>query len=244
MRRTFADLHLRANNLDPAQVAKFAGKAAELGYKMVATPLPPTTNGEEIRRLKAACSENGLDFVSRVDIRPRNQNDLLAMLRKLRRKFEVLCALCETKEIARQAAKDRRVDLLCFPFLDYRKRFFDRAEAELACGGVAALEVDMRPMLVLEGPQRVRFLSTLRREVAVALEFHVPLVVSSGASEALLLRKPREIALLTSLFGLTGTEALNAVSNNPVGIVERNREKLGANFIAPGIRIVKRGKDC
>ena len=129
MKRTFADLHLKPNSNDPTQITKFVKKAAELGYKMIAMPLPPGANVEEIRKLKTICSEVGLDFVSRVDIRPKNQNELLTMLRKLRRRIEVLCVLCETKEIARQAAKDHRVDLLCFPMMDYRKRFFDRAEA-------------------------------------------------------------------------------------------------------------------
>ena len=86
--------------------------------------------------------------------------------------------------MARQAAKDRRVDLLNFPSLDYHKRFFDRAEAELASGSLTALEVDVKPLLVLEGPSRVRLLMSLRREVAIAREFHVPIVVSSGMAEA------------------------------------------------------------
>ena len=242
MKRTFADLHLRANGNDPAQITKFASKAAELGYKMIATQLPPAANMEEIRKLKTLCNQVGLDFVSRIDIRPKNQNELLTLLRKLRRRIEILCVICETKEIARQAAKDHRVDLLCFPSLDYRKRFFDRAEAELASSGAAAFEVDIKPLLVLEGPMRVRFLSTLRREVTVALEFHVPIIVSSGASETLLLRKPREMALIASLFGLIGSQALDAVSTNPTGLVKRNREKLGSDFVAPGIRLIKRGE--
>ena len=244
MKRTFADLHLRTNGNEPTQITKLAAKAAELGFKMISTPLPPFANAEEIRKLKTTSNEAGLDFASRVDIRPKNQNELLALLRKLRRRFEILCVICETKETARQAAKDHRVDLLCFPSLDYRKRFFDRPEAELASGGNAALEIDIKPVLILEGPQRVRFLSTLRREVSVALEFHVPIVVSSGTSEPLLLRKPHETAMLTSLFGLNGSKALDAVSTNPVGLVGRNRGKLAADFVAPGIRLIKRGKDC
>ena len=90
----------------------------------------------------------------------------------------------------------------------------------------------------------MRFLSCLRREVTVALEFHLPIVISSGVSEMLLLRKPRELALLSSLFGLEGSDALDAVSANPIGIVHRNREKLGQGFVAPGIRLVKQGEDC
>jgi ribonuclease P/MRP protein subunit RPP1 len=244
MKRAFADLHLRVNVKDPTQTAKLTCKAAELGYKLVATQLTPETRPEEIRQTKTACADVGLDFVSRVDLRPRSQDELLGLLRKLRRRFEVICVLCETKEVARQAAKDHRVDLLNFPLLDYRRRFFDRAEAELASCGNAGFEVDVKPLLVLEGAARVRFLSSLRREVAVALEFHLPLVVSSGVSEALLMRRPREMALLASLFGLAGTAALDAVSVCPAAIVERNREKLGAGFVAPGIRIVKQGGVC
>ena len=244
MKRTFADLHLRVNGKDPTQTAKLASKAAQLGYKLIATQLAPETKPEEIRQLKTACEDMGLDFASRVDLRPRTQDELLSLLRKLRRRFEIICVLCENKEVARQAAKDRRVDLLNFPLLDYRRRFFDRAEAELASGGNAGFEVDVKPLLLLEGPARVRFLSSLRREAAVAIEFHLPLIVSSGVSETLLLRKPREMALLASLFGLKGAAALEAVSTCPVALVEQNREKLGAGFVAPGIRVVKQGEDC
>ena len=185
-----------------------------------------------------------MDFASRVDLRPRTQNELLSQLRKFRRKFEVICVLCENKDVARQAAKDRRVDLVSFPLLDFRSRFFDRAEAELASSSLATLEVDIKPLLVLEGPARVRLLSCLRRETLVARDFHLPVVVSSGVSEMLLLRKPREMAALASLFDFEEDALLDAVSVNPLAIVRRNREKLDRGFVAPGIRIIKEGDDC
>jgi RNase P/RNase MRP subunit p30 len=136
------------------------------------------------------------------------------------------------------------VDLLSFPSLDYRERFFDWAEAELASSSLAALEVDVKPLLLLEGSARVRLISLLRREVSIAREFHVPIVVSSGVGTEMLLRKPREIAAFVSLLGLNETSALDAVSVNPSTIVLRNREKLSHGFVAPGIRVVKEGQDC
>jgi RNase P/RNase MRP subunit p30 len=104
--------------------------------------------------------------------------------------------------------------------------------------------VDVKPLLVLEGPARVRLLSCLRREVAVAGKFGVPVVVSSGVSAELFLRKPREMGALGFLFGLGEVSALDAVSRSANAIVERNREKLSAKFVAPGIRVVREGKDC
>jgi RNase P/RNase MRP subunit p30 len=244
MRKTFADLHLRLNVKDHAKALQVITKAAALGYRLIAVPFPPETRRDEIAKLKAVCSEAKIDFASRIDLRPRTQNELIQQLRRLRRKFEVICVNCENKQVARQAAKDHRVDLLNFPLLDFRKRFFDRAEAELASNSLAALEIDVKPLLVLEGPARIRFLSSLRREAAIAKEFHVPIVVSSGASEAKLLRRPREMAALTFLFSLDEASALKAVAQEPVAIVKRNREKLSAKFVAPGIRVIKEGKDC
>ena len=244
MKKTFADLHLRLNVKNPATTLRVITKAAALGYRLIAVTFPSETRRDEIAKLKATCNEAKIDFASRIDLRPRTQNELIHQLRRLRRKIEVICVACENKQVARQAAKDRRVDLLNFPLLDFRRRFFDRAEAELASNSLAALEIDVKPLLVLEGPARIRFLSSLRREAAIAKEFHVPIVASSGVSEERLLRRPREMAALTFLFGLDEASALEAVSKSAWAIVKRNREKLSSEFVAPGIRVVKEDKDC
>jgi RNase P/RNase MRP subunit p30 len=244
VKRVFADLHLRLNVKDAAETLRMVNKAATLGYHLVAAPLAPETHADEMAKLREACGEAGVDFASRVDLRPRSPNELVRQLRRLRRKFEVVSVMCESKAVARQAAKDRRVDLLNFPLLDFRKRFFDGAEAELARNALAGLEVDVKPLLVLDGATRVRALSWLRREVTVARKFGVPVVVSSGVARALLLRKPREMAALGFLFGLDEASGLEAVSESAWAIVKRNREKLGAGFVAPGIRVVREGKDC
>jgi RNase P/RNase MRP subunit p30 len=244
MKRVYADLHLCLNVKDPAGTLRMINKVSELGYRLIAVPLAPETRQDEVAKLREVCKEAGVDFASRVDLRPRTSNELMVQLRRLRRKFGVIGVACENKQVARQAAKDRRVDLISFPLLDFRHRFFDRAEAELASNSLVALEVDMRPLLVLEGASRVRLLSSLRREAEIARKSRVPIVVSSGVAVEMLLRKPREMAALTFLFGFDEDFALDAVSQNPHAMVKRNREKLGSGFVAPGIRVVKEGKDC
>jgi RNase P/RNase MRP subunit p30 len=242
MTRTFADLHLRANLENQQATQRLINKASRFGYSQISIPFTSKLSEGELAKLKAMCREAGVDFVSRADFYPRSENELTHFLRKFRRRFEVICISCDNKEVARQAAKDRRVDLLNFGSLDHRKRFFDRAEAELASGSLAALEVDVKELLILEGPPRVRLLTSLRREVALAREFGVPVVVSSGIGEEQLMRLPRDMASLAYLFGMNEASALDAVSTNPSAVVERNRKKLGSHFVAPGISIVKEGK--
>jgi ribonuclease P/MRP protein subunit RPP1 len=243
MTRAFADLHLRVNPKDEQATQQLIIRAARFGYRLISIPFPSALPDGELAKLKAGCKEADVDFVSRVDFHPRTENDLTRFLRKFRRRFEVICITCDTKEVARQAAKDRRVDLLSFPSLDYHKRFFDRAEAELASGSLAALEVDVKPLLILEGPSRVRMLMSLRREVAVAREFKVPVVVSSGVDMEKFMRFPRDMASLAYLFGLDEASGLDAVSTNPIAIVNRNREKLSSRFVSPGISVIKEGKN-
>ena len=242
MTRAFADLHLRVNPKDQKATRELINRAANFGYSLISIPLTSGMHEDDLSKLKSICAEASVDFVSRADFHPRSENDLTHFLRKFRRRFEVICISCDNKEVARQAAKDRRVDLLSFPSLDYHKRFFDRAEAELASGSLTALEVDVKPLLVLEGPPRVRILMSLRREIKVAREFKVPIVVSSGVGEQRFMRFPRDMASLAYLFGLDEVSALDAVSTNPEAIVKRNREKLSSRFVAPGISIVKEGK--
>jgi len=244
MRRTYADLHLCANTNDVSQFTRLAKKASTLGYGLIATPFPSWTNEQQVRQIREICAEVGLDFAARVDLVPRTPEELLKELRRVRRGFELVAVMCFSKAVGRQAAKDRRVDLLNFPQPDFRKVFFDAAEAELASSCMASLEVDLKPLLVLEKTPRIRLLSMLKREVETAIDFHVPIVASSGVSEELLMRKPLELACLGSLAGLCDSAGIDAVSKNSVALVTRNREKLDWRFVAPGIRVIRRGKDC
>jgi len=243
MKRTFTDLHLLANLRDQTESKRIIERASEFGYTRISTPASSKITREGLTYLKDLSKEAGLDFVSRVDFRPRNETELTHFLRRFRRCFEVICILCDTKEIARQAAKDRRVDLVNFPSIDYHRRFFDRAEAELAHSSIAAFEVDIKPLLILDGPPRIRLLTSLRREVDLACEFKVPLILSSGTEEFRLMRFPKDMASVAYLFGMDEATALDAISTNPEEIVKRNRKKLSERFIAPGISIVEGGKN-
>ncbi|MEM2394118.1 MAG: RNase P subunit p30 family protein [Candidatus Bathyarchaeia archaeon] len=244
MKRIFADLHLKPDLSDMEKTRRMIMKAAELGYRVVAVPLPLNSAENYIKKLRSLCQEFSIDFASRLDLKPKTAEELVHHLRKFRRRFEIICAICESKAVARQSAKDHRVDLLNFPDIDFRRRFFDEAEAELASKSLSSLEIDVKPLITLEGLARVRFLAILRREVAIARNFQVPIVISSGATEELTMRKPLDMKALATLFDMDGSQALDAVSKNPISIVKRNREKLSPRFIAPGIRLIRRGKDC
>jgi RNase P/RNase MRP subunit p30 len=244
MVKKFYDLHLQVplNNFGLAE--RMIKKAKWLGYTGIGVPLPPNTSDATLSTLKGLCTDSGIDLVTRTDLSPRNPGELLSQLRRNRRRLEIIAVSCQHKPIARQAAKDRRVDLLSFPAANFRNRcYFDDADAELANSGLASLEIDMSSLLSATSFERIHLLAHLRRETKTSTKFSVPIVLSSGATAESLMRKPQDLAALAYLFDMPSGSATRAVSENPASIVRRNRAKLLPNFVAPGIRVVKQG-DC
>jgi ribonuclease P/MRP protein subunit RPP1 len=242
--RKYVDLHLKPFIEDFELTKSMIYKSAELGFRMVGLTFPPNINAERIKQARRICHEAGVELVTRVDLKPKNRRGLIDSLRRLRRKFEVVCVLCTSKVVARQAAKDRRVDLLSFPVTERAKAFFDHAQAELASNALACLEVDTQPLLSLKGFARIHLLAVLRKAAATAIGMKVPIVLSSGATSPWFLRKPHDLASLGVLFGLDQPLALDALSETPLKIVERNRQKLSPDYVAPGVRVVRRRNCC
>ena len=233
--RKFFDLHLKPPD-DTGVLETMLELASRLGFKGVGV----VSIGIPQKTVKEMASGHGLDHVRRTNLTPRNPQELMVTLRRLRRQFEIIAVECRSKAVARQAAKDNRVDILNFPTsASARKRvWFDRQEASLASGANCAYEVNVSDLLQLGQLGASRLLSVMRDEVDNAVRFGVPVVVSSGADNPLTMRVPRELAAVLELLGIGEEEGLDAVSTTPWGIVDRNREKLGPGFVAPGVRVV------
>jgi len=241
--KTYIDLHLIPKIKDPDEAGRLIKKAAELGYRMASITLRKGSDEKEAKRVVEICREVGIDPIMRLDLTPKNTRELLNDLRRFRRRYEIIAVISLKKSVARQAAKDRRVDLLSFLPIP-KLRFFDKAEAELASRALASLEIEITPLLELNGMRRARLISCLRRETMIAKKFKIPIIISSGATSPHLLRKPRDYAAIASIFDLDQNTAIKAVSDAPKLIIERNRRKLSPNYVAPGVYIVRRGRDC
>lgn len=241
--RKFIDLHLCPNIRDSINTGRLIKRASELGYKGVGIALPLKSHKRDLSYLKKRCSDLGLDFISRVDLTPKNARDLLMDLRRVRKTFEIVAVNCYSKDVARQAAKDHRVDLLSFSMNYPHKRFFDRAEAELASNASASLEIDITAIITSSDRHLVNLLSTVRREIEISRKFDVKVVFSSGASDPLLMRGPKDYVSIAKLLDVDREFALKTLSDNPLSIIQKNRRKLKENYIAPGVYIVERPKD-
>ncbi len=233
--RRFVDLNIR-HPRDPRVLTEMLELASKLGFKGIAIaserPAPQALRNE--------AQTLDIDLASRIDLRPRNTNELSKTLRRVRRKFEIVAVRCENKAVSRQAAKDHRVDILTFPPLKTgRSRGgLDRQGASLAAKSNCAYEVSLSDLLDSSAGERARVLVNLKRDIWNATHEGVSVVVSSGATTPLRMREPRAIASITSLLDLPEEKGLDAVSVTPTKILERNQEKLGPGFVSPGVKEV------
>jgi ribonuclease P/MRP protein subunit RPP1 len=227
--KKFIDLHLRpVSKLEKDSMIILAQK---LGFSSIALSTFKTPS------LK---NQNLIEIISRVDLCPKNQRDLISSLKKVRRHYEIVCVECYTKSVARQAARDNRVDILNFPIsLSSRLKVgFDRQEASLASRSNCTYEINISDIITQTSFTLSKFISLLRSEVDHAWRNDVPILVSSGAKTLWQLRDPRA---LTAFMSLIDTEIPNMelISQTPIKLIETNREKLGPDFLFPGMKVAK-----
>jgi ribonuclease P/MRP protein subunit RPP1 len=232
--RKFIDLHLVPGDTDLSE--SMLNEATRLGFTCIGLTQDTRDRDSHDKNPR----EDSLDITRRIDLRPRNPNELTSSLRRIRRRFEIVAVECRSKPVARQAARDHRVDILNFPtHIQSRRRVrFDRQEASLASGTNCAYEINLSDLLNKGVHVASRLLSMMTVEVENARRYDVPVVVSSGADEPLLMRGPRELAASMQLLGIREEESLDMVSDVPWRMVERNRSKLEPGYVSPGVRRV------
>ena len=227
--RRFIDLHLRPRSR--GEMEAMLGKALWLGYRGVAVAGDQPKGNLE--------APEGLDVISRIDLKPKTAGALKASLRRVRRLYEVVAVECRSKAVARQAARDHRVDVVYFP--PDSGLWFDDAEARLASQSGCAYEINLVELLVLIAGRDTRGLRRVAGGIGNAYRRGVPVILSSGASEPLEMREPRGLASLLILLDIELEDALEMVSDNPWSIIERNRRKLSGEYAAPGVRVIGQG---
>lgn len=217
--RRFIDFNVHPREGTLTEVTEHAQR---LGFNMVAV--------ESDRLFDQA------NLASRVTLSPRNPQQLLKQLRMVRFSHEVVAVYCSSKTVARQAGRDHRVDVVKFPVKG--RTHLDRHQIQLMKETGSAVEIDLKHLLH-DHPDTLRAnIKSLTRTAAITRRSHIPLVLASGATTTLEMREPRALTSLATLIGVPEEEALEMVSTVPMGIIERNREKLQDGYVSPSVRIV------
>jgi RNase P/RNase MRP subunit p30 len=206
--RHYVDLHLKPQTPEAAQ--EMETLAVSLGYSHVASTKPAG------------------NAATRIDVEAKRGKELQDALKRNRRRCDILAVRCLSKEVARQAAKDDRIDIILFPDdpAQRKQNHLDTHEAGLLDGSGRAYEVNLCDLLAASPTHLSKMITLLKKDLAVATKHDIPLVLSSGASTPLSMREPRAFTALASLLDIDEEYAADMISVIPEAILERNHAKL------------------
>jgi len=237
--RYYVDLNLDPRPLRGGNLEEMIEVALSLKYSTLGVRLHSESNSEGPRLIQTLSREYGVDLVSRLDLFPRTRRQLLGDLKRYRNDYDVIAVRAASRHLVRIAANDGRVDLLSgFPKI--LGSALNHSTAKLLGSTDVVLEINSSDLLVCKGRERVDLLSQFMRGLSLAQRFHVKIILSSGATDAYLLRSPSDQVAIGHLLGMRLPDAFDAVSKVPLSIIERDREILDPDQISKGVRLVDR----
>jgi len=149
-------------------------------------------------------------------------------IRKYRESDHILIVEGGEEDINRAAVETEGLDILLHPLE------FNNVLAKAASDNSVSIGFNLGLLIRLRGEARVRELKTMRINLKHARKYKLQLILTSDAHSIYDLRAPREMVAISSFFGMTEKEAVDAMSTTPINILRRK----SPNYIQEGIEII------
>ncbi len=211
-------------------VARMAATAADCGFDGVI--VRNSDDGSAGYDAGAIETQYGVDAVDGVEIRADSPSRAGAFLDSLRSERTVVLVHGGDPDINRFAVETEAVDVLAHPMAG--EGDVNHVIAEAAAEHDVALELDLSGVLRGSGGRRARAIADLRKLRELIEHAEAPHVVSTDPRSHLQMRAPRELVAIGRVIGLD-REVIEGGLSEWERIVERNRERLDPDYVAPGV---------
>jgi len=229
-------VHARPDGASTA--ARLALTASEFGFDGVVI----RNHGDSPASYDPAAIQEayGIDVVSAVEIRAEDPWRASGYVGSHREDNPLVVVHGGDPAINRFAVEQPAVDVLAHPMAGDGD--FNHVLAQEAKRNGVRIELSLRRVLRSSGGRRVQALGDLRKLREILAEYEAPFVVSADARSHLQLRAPRELRALGEVIGLDGDAVEDGLAEWG-RLADRNRERLSASFIEPGVRRVDHGDE-
>lgn len=149
-------------------------------------------------------------------------------IRKLKNSNPVSIVNGRDEETIRAAVESEGLDILLSPIE------FNDVIAKAAKENSVAIGFNLGFIIRLRGDARIRELKNMRTVLKHGRKYKFKMMLTCDPCSVHDLRSPREMVVLSSLFGMIQSEAIDAISATPIDIIRRK----GQNYIQEGIEIL------
>ena len=175
-----------------------------------------------------------VDVVPAVEVVAEEPPSASGAVGNFRPDFPVVLVRGGTDALNRFAVEQDRVDVLAAPLSG--EGSFNHVLAKAAATHATRVEFDLGPALRASGGRRVRALKGLRKLREIVDHYDAPYVVSARPASHLQLRSARELVALGAELGFA-EDWIRAGLTEWGRLAARNRKRLSAEFISPGVRV-------
>lgn len=152
-------------------------------------------------------------------------------------------------EVNRLAAESWEVDLLCHPekgiekdLMDQRNSGVDEVILKLMAEHGIGIEFNLSQILNSYGMTRAQVIGRMRQNIVLARKYGVSMILTSGASECWGLRSPQDMIAVAEILGMNQAEAKASVSDNPLKLIKKSKDRKNPDIITSGLEVISWGK--
>jgi RNase P/RNase MRP subunit p30 len=206
------DLHVQEESQNMNKIKGLCSFANALGFSGLAIE---TSNSLPLGHL----DEHFLMF-RRITLSPKNAARLRFIVKKRRKLADIFAIHGRTKPISLAAAIIPAVDLV---MLRDHGDFVtvDSQVARVLAKQEKPVEICLRGLLSLSGPNRSRLMRAMASAVSCLLRADCLFILTSGAKTRYGIRSPRDLAALSYFANIPEDAALKGIYDNPSALVER-----------------------
>jgi ribonuclease P/MRP protein subunit RPP1 len=179
-----------------------------------------------------------VDVVSVALVKVNSADQMHDLIRRVRDKAEIVAVAGGVYDINRAACESPAVDILFHPEKGRTDSGLDHICARAAQENNVAVELNFHQVLEAYKRQRVRELSSMRKNVMLCRRYGTPVIATSGGLTKWDLRAGRDLAALPAMLGMDLGQAIDTTSAVPESMVACNREKLSGKAWE-GVKVVK-----
>ncbi|AEH61030.1 Ribonuclease P [Methanosalsum zhilinae DSM 4017] len=214
-----------------SSVSEITDFAKHLGYSGIVI----TTHSNNKRAdIDMDYEEDELNIYRGIEIVTDSPSKLHGLVGKYRNKVDIISVHGGSEKINRAAVENPNIDYLAHPITP-RDSGLNHVLAKAASTNNVAIDFNLDLITKGRGGKRVHSLLHFKNNLNLARKFNVPLILTSNSFSIYDMRAPLEMIALAKLFGMTRDEAMDALSNTPLRMLEKNNK---SSFIFEGVEII------
>jgi ribonuclease P/MRP protein subunit RPP1 len=211
-----------------ASASRMALTAKGLGYQGI---IICNRDPGRIFMPQAAEKIKGIEVAIGAEVTASGSKALKSRISALRARYPFIVVRAGSEETIRVASEDPNVDLLIHPC--EVRRPLTIATARSAKLNQIAIGFDLRPLVILRGSSRSRWLQAVRRNLQLVRKFELHPVITASALSHLDLHSPRDLVAMAEVAGFEPDEAKMAL-RRPGILLALNRRK----WVGPGVELL------